>query len=137
MKKSLAPTIHDVLNATSDEYCMKMLVAIATDGERTLVPETLRLSRKVFYSRVAKLTRNGLIIGRNGKYSLTAFGRIIYNTQKTVGKALDSSWKLRAIDSIRGIEHLSPEDYAKVIDRLLDDIELKDMILSKSVNRHL
>lgn len=137
MKKSLAPTINDVLGAASDEYCIKMLEAIAIDGERTLVAETLRLSRKVFYSKVAKLTKNGLLIGRNGKYSLMAFGRIIYNTQKTVVKALDSSWKLIAIDSMRGIENLSPEDYVKVRDRLLDDIELKDIILSKSVNRHL
>jgi hypothetical protein len=39
------------------------------------------------------------------------------------------------IDSIGTVRQLSPEGYAKVIDRLLDDIELKDIILSKRVNR--
>ena len=42
-----------------------------------------------------------------------------------------------AIDSIRSVEQLSPEDYAKVINRLLDDIETKDTVLNKMVNRDL
>ena len=137
MKRPLAPTITGVLNAVSDEYCIRFLEAIATNEDGKVVAETFHVSRKIFYPRIAELSRNGLIIGRNGKYSLTAFGRIIYNAQKTIAKALDSSWKLMAIDSIMGAEQLSPEDCAKVIDRLLDDIDLKDIILSNRVNRDL
>jgi predicted transcriptional regulator len=135
MKKPSAPTINDVLSAVSDEQCIKFLEAVATNGDGSLLAQTLQMTRKVFYDRAAELRRKGLITGRNGKYSLTGFGRIIYNTQKTIAKALDRKWKLTAIDSIRTVQQLSPEDYAKVIDRLLDVIELKDIILSKRVNR--
>jgi len=135
MKKLSAPTINDVLAAVSDEQCIKFLEAVATNRDGTLVAQTLQMTREVFYNRAAELRRKGLITGRNGIYSLTGFGRIICNTQKTITKALDRKWKLTAIDSIGTVQQLSPEGYAKVIDRLLDDIELKDIILSKRVNR--
>ena len=87
MKKQIASTINDVLNAVPDRYSIQLLEAIAKDGKGKVVAETLQMSREVFYTRMADLARNGLIIGRNGKYSLTGFGRIIYNMQMTIAKA--------------------------------------------------
>ena len=42
----------------------------------------------------------GLVKRHKRKYSLTLLGKVVYDSQMTVGKALQDYWKLKAIESI-------------------------------------
>ena len=44
--------------------------------------------------------KTGIVRRKNGKHFLTAFGKVVYDAQSTVRKAVESYWKLKAIDSI-------------------------------------
>jgi predicted transcriptional regulator len=42
----------------------------------------------------------GLVKRHKRKYSLTLLGKVVYDSQMMVGKALQDYWKLKAIESI-------------------------------------
>jgi hypothetical protein len=67
---------------------------------------------------------------KNGKHFLTAFGKVIYDAQVTVKKAVESYWKLKAIDSIDLSDEITVKERDKLIHTLLDDVEIRE-ILSK------
>jgi len=56
------------------------------------------LTRKQYYSRLSALLKAGIVKRVKGKYSLTAFGVIVYHAQGIIGKAVDEYWKLKTID---------------------------------------
>ena len=97
----------------------------------------------------------GLVERCKGKYSLTSLGRVVYHSQMTISKALTYYWRLRTIDSIKTSYGAadSNEELERLIDALIDNHQIKDMImkpisvgsakedtnmyqLGKTVNRH-
>ena len=90
----------------------------------------LKLSRKEYYSRMSRLMKTGMVKRKNGKHFLTAFGKIVYDAQVTVKKAVESYWKLKAIDSIDLSDEITVKERDKLIHTLLDDVEIRE-ILSK------
>ncbi|MGB8450597.1 MAG: hypothetical protein WCE25_12835, partial [Nitrososphaeraceae archaeon] len=89
-----------------------------------------KLSRKEYYSRMSRLMKTGMVKRKNGKHFLTAFGKIVYDAQVTVKKAVESYWKLKAIDSIDLSDEITVKERDKLIHTLLDDVEIRE-ILSK------
>ena len=63
---------------------------------------------------------------------LTAFGKIVYDARRTVESALTSYWKLRAIDSLEMSNELPKEEQQKLIDALLDNQEIKGILVKGS-----
>ena len=61
----------------------------------------LNLTRKQYYTRINQLRDAGLIAMKSTKFVLTSLGRVVYETQKTIGVAIQNRWKLEAIDSIQ------------------------------------
>ena len=58
----------------------------------------------------------------NGKYTLTAFGKLIYyNPITTIENAASSYWKLKAIDSLEMSYDISIEERQKIIDSFIDN----------------
>jgi predicted transcriptional regulator len=49
---------------------------------------------------MTELMNAGLISRKNGKYFLTSFGKIVYEAQELIGKAVQYYPKFQAIDSI-------------------------------------
>ena len=80
---------------------------------------------------MAKLTKADLIRRKNGKYFLTLVGRIVYDSQMVIGKALNYYWKLQALDSIQisSTAGLPKEEISKLIDTLIDDYQIKDILM--------
>jgi hypothetical protein len=74
------------------------------------------------------LRNTGLVKRRKGKYSLTSFGEVVYSTEMVLETALDSYWKLKAIDSLQGWKQ--EEEWNKIVDTLIDNYQLKEIILS-------
>ena len=128
MAKSQTPAT--VFRTIADDKSLELFKTIAQgviDSE-TLKNKT-KLTRKQYYSRLARMTEAGLVRKKSGKYLLTAFGKVVQDSQLTVENALASYWKLRAIDSLETSNELPKEEQKKLIDALLDDQEIKGILV--------
>jgi hypothetical protein len=117
--KSNVITKAQVLDAISDDNALKLFDAIANDGEESSL-EKLRMTRKQYYTRLAKLVKTGLVKRQKRKYTITSFGKVVYNIHLTFYKAMENSWKFKAIDAMIEKNELSAEEYQKALDLLLD-----------------
>jgi hypothetical protein len=122
----------DILNAISDDKSLLLFNTIAiTNGETEIQVRKMGLTLKQFYSRMANLTKADLIRRRNGRYSLTLLGKIVYEAHVTIGKALNYYWKLQALESIQTSisTGLPKEEVSKLVDTLIDDYQIKDILM--------
>ena len=124
-------SVVEILEAISDVKSLKLFNTIATKGGNSEdLSVQLKLSRKEYYTRMSRLMKTGMVKRKNGKHFLTAFGKVIYDAQVTVKKAVESYWKLKAIDSIDLSDEITVKERDKLIHTLLDDVEIRE-ILSK------
>jgi predicted transcriptional regulator len=99
----------------------------------------MNLSRKQYYSRLSGLMNAGLIRRDKGKYSLTLVGKIVYDAQLKIGKALSYYWKLKAIESIEMSSSSLPdagfskEELMQLINTLIDNHFIKDFLIKESL----
>lgn len=110
-----------VLRTIADEKSMQLFLFIATSqgGIRgDTLKKQAKVTRKQFYSKLARIKESGLVVKKGGKYALTTFGRIVYEAQKKVEVALADFWKLRAMDMLESSE-LDEEELRKIKDSLL------------------
>jgi hypothetical protein len=92
---SPVPSITDVLKKISDDKTLTLFNSIATsNGHRYIYLREMRLTPKQYYSRLSGLMAAGLIRRKNGKYSLTLIGKIVYDAHLNIVKALSYYWKL-------------------------------------------
>jgi DNA-binding HxlR family transcriptional regulator len=134
-------SLANILSAISNENALAVFKTIAdTKGDTDVLRTKLNISRKQYYSRMSGLLKAGLVKRKNGRYSLTIFGELVYDAAMTLEKAFNNNnyWKLKAIDSFeiapgQGQGHeLSIEERNKIIDTLLrDDQKIKDILLTK------
>jgi hypothetical protein len=82
------------------------------------------------------LIKAGLVKRQRGRYLLTAFGKVIYSAQMSleakIERALNNYWKLKAIDSL---EMPSREENDKVISMLIDNQEIKDILIKDLLSK--
>ena len=124
-------SVVEILEAISDVKSLKLFNTIATKGGNSEdLSLQLKLSRKEYYSRMSRLMKTGMVKRKNGKHFLTAFGKVIFDAQVTVKKAVESYWKLKAIDSIDLSDEITVKERDKLIQTLVDDVEIRE-ILSK------
>jgi predicted transcriptional regulator len=123
--------VADVLKAISDSGSLELfrIVALTKADTDTLISKT-KLTRKQYYSRMSSLTKAGLIKRKNGKHTLTAFGKLIYDAQLTIENAINYYWKLKAIDSLEMSKDLPAKERKKLIDNLIDNQQIKDILVS-------
>ena len=90
----------------------------------------MNLTTKQYYSRISGLLNTGLIKRHKGKYFLTLFGKVVYDTQVIIGKALTYYWKLKAIESIEMSSNvrLPKEELTQLINALIDNHSIKDIL---------
>ena len=122
----------DVIKTMSDEKSLLIFntIYLAGGDESEAIRDGLKLTRKQYYSRISRLQKTGLVKRQKGRYFLTAFGKVIYDSQRLLGTAIKNYWKLRAIDSLGFDENEVPTDERKrIIDELLGNQQLKDILL--------
>jgi hypothetical protein len=61
-------------------------------------------------------------------------GKVVYEAHTTIGKVLKYYWKLKAIESIEMSPSvkLPKEDLSQLVDTLIDNKQIKDIILKTS-----
>ena len=127
----------DVLGAISDDNSLLLFGAIASSDSEvdtdTLITR-LHITKKQYYSRIGKLTRAKLVNRTNGKYFPTSLGKIVYETQTIIGKAVADYWKLKAVDGLENShsDQMPKEEYDKVVDALIDNDMIKKSLRMKS-----
>ena len=130
-------SVAEVLKTISDTRSLELFktVAVAEPCTDILISKT-KLTRKQYYSRMSSLMNVGLIKRKNGKYTLTTFGKVIYEIiNTTVKKAVDYYWKLKAIDSIAFSDNLPSDQLEKLVDNFIDNQEIK-AVLASSRSEH-
>lgn len=115
----------------SDEQSIKLFTIIASEGIDSLeLRNKIPLTRKQYYFRLSRMIRVGLIKRRSGKLVLTAFGKVVFESQKIVEFANNNQWKLKVLDSIDLSDELPKEERRKLLDKLIESKQIKE-ILSK------
>ena len=72
-------SVADVLKAISDKKSLELFPNCCLVNCRLdVLISKIKLTRKQYYSRISRLVNAGLIKRKNGKYTLTAFGKVIY-----------------------------------------------------------
>lgn len=137
-KKAIAPSITYILKKISDDKALVLFNSIAvssSDNDRCIPLSEMNLSTKQYYTRISGLTDAGLIKKHKGRYSLTMLGKVVYQSQMIIGKALAYYWKLKAIESIEiaSDDTLSKGELPQLINALIDNLQIKN-ILMKSIS---
>ena len=131
------PSITSILKKISDDKSLTLFNSIAvSNGDRYIPLKEMNLTTKQYYARVSGMLNAGLIKRNKGKYFLTLLGKIVYDCQLTIGKALTYHWKLKAIESVETsasvTSGLAEGERVQLINALIDNLQIKD-ILMKSI----
>ena len=128
--KSL-PTITNILKKISDDKSFVLFSKIAISGGNTYIPlKVMNLSTKQYYSRISGLIDAGLIRRSHGKYYVTPIGNVVNEAHMMIGKVLGYYWRIKIIESLQySSDGISKEDLSKLITILIDNHEIKDILL--------
>jgi len=123
-----------IIKLISDDKSLLIFCTIflaSGDSSETIRAE-LKLTRKQYYSRISRLIKAGLVKRQKGKYFVTAFGKVIYDSQKLLGTAVKNYWKLKAIDSLGVVNDndMPKEERRRIIEELIGNRQIKDILLS-------
>ncbi len=88
----------------------------------------LDLTHKQYYSRCSRLSSIGLVRRKYDEINLTSFGRLVYKAQLKIANAFSHSSELRMIDALKSHLSMSDDEQKRIIDKLLDDSELKNLV---------
>jgi predicted transcriptional regulator len=129
-------SIVDVISAVSNDKALSLFKTIAQSEnyDTNMLIAISRLERKLFYSIMKKLMDVGLVKRVNGRYRLTSLGKIVYRAQARVEIGIENHWKLKALDSVimsAGKTGLSVQERQMFIDKLIDNHEIKSILLSE------
>lgn len=102
-------------------------IALAS-GDSSILISRFILTRK--QSRMSDTVNAGLITRKSGKYFLTSFGKVVYEAQELIGKAVQHFSKLKAIDSIESPEFPASE-LSKLIDTRINNSQIKEILISR------
>jgi DNA-binding HxlR family transcriptional regulator len=131
-RHKLSPSVPDILKSLSDEKSLVLFRTLARNQNHkndNKIQSTYHLTKKQLYSRLSRMTRVGLIKRRNGKYSPTSLGKLVYDFQIHVQFALDNYWKLKAADTLAVSPGIQRNDYVNFVDTLIDNSKIKDALL--------
>jgi predicted transcriptional regulator len=135
--RNSTPLVTYILKRIADDKTLTLFNSIAVSNGEGIIPiREMNLTTKQYYSRISGLLNAGLVKRHKGKHSLTLLGKVVYQSQITIGKALNYYWKLQALETIQTSSSaaLPKEELSKLIDTLIDNHEIKD-ILMESISR--
>ena len=131
------PSITSALKMLSDGKTLTLFNSIAvSNGDKYISLREMNITTKQYYSRISGLINAGLIRRHKGKYCLTLLGKVVYDTQMTIGKALTYYWKLKAIESIEISSDvgLPKEELTQLINTLIDNYSIKDILVKEPLS---
>ena len=131
-KQQATPSIDlsEIFKCISDDKSLILFNSVAHMNEKSeLLISKLDMTRKQFYARMERLTRQGLIMRKGGQYHLTTLGKIIYHLQNTIGKGAEiNQWKLCTIDTLVSENCMPSNELHILVDKLIENDELRTIV---------
>ena len=92
----------------------------------------LNLSRKQYYTRLSDMVEVGLIRKYHSNYTLTSFGKMVYDALGIIELGLTNFWKLKALDSLEFAKtaRVPNEEREKILESLIDNMRIKEILLA-------
>ena len=126
-------SIANILSTIADDKSLVLFNTIAiAGGDSDILITRLDVTRKQYYSRISALMKTGLISRKDRQYMLTSLGKIVYDAQLMIGRATNTYWKLKAIDSIETEHKLPADERNKIINTLLDNQDIVKILVKQS-----
>jgi hypothetical protein len=126
-------SIANILSAIADDKSLVLFNTIAiAGGDSDILITRLDVTRKQYYSRISALMKTGLISRKDRQYILTSLGKIVYDVQLMIGRATNTIWKLKAIDSIETEHKLPADERNKIINTLIDNQDIVKILVKQS-----
>ena len=123
-------SVAEVVHAISDNKSLDMFCSIAKESvESDVLKQTNGLSKKQYYSRTSQLLKVGLIKRKNSRFSLTAFGAVVYHAQLVIESGIKNYWKLKAVDSIQSSTDIAEQERVKLIKSILGDNRIEKILV--------
>ena len=120
----------EIFKCISDDKSLTLFNSVALAQEKSdILISKLDMTRKQFYARMERLSQNGLIMKRGGRYNLTTMGKIVYHIQNTIGKAAEvNRWKLATIDTLVNEAAIPTNELHTMVDNLIENNELRTIV---------
>ena len=139
---SYSLTVERVFSGISDNKSLSLFNIIGIMSSPTsdagqptgeILISRMNMTRKQYYRRINQLRDADLITKRGTRFVLTSLGRVVFETHKTIGVAIQNRWKLRAIDSLENslvTRRMLAKEKHKVMNALLGDCDkIRDILL--------
>src|SRR5207302_10613487 len=125
-------SVANILSAIADDKSLVLFNTIAlAPGDSDILITRLGVTRKQYYSRISALMKTGLISRRDRQYMLTSLGKIVYDAQLMIGRATNTYWKLKAIDSLETEHKLPADERNKIINTLIDNQDIIKILVNR------
>ena len=120
----------EIFKCISDDKSLTLFNSVALTQEKSeLLISKLGMTRKQFYARIERLSQQGLITRKGGRYNLTTMGKIVYHLQNTIGKAAEiNRWKLTTIDTLVNEAAIPTNELHTMVDNLIENEELRTIV---------
>jgi predicted transcriptional regulator len=132
----------NAISVISNEKSLSLFkaVALSENYDSKMLMTKLNFSRRQYYIYMKKLVDVGLIKRSGGKYRITLFGKVVFNAYAKIETVVKDYWKLKALELMMGSVNsrdLSIQERQMVIDKLIDNPEIKDTLVQIEVQRNL
>lgn len=126
----MSSTVSEVWKCLSDKKSLSILKVIHDSQPVSII--NLDMSRKQYYSKLAKLSRCNLVYRSGGKYTITSLGKIAYGVVQRIAALEKDYWKFVAIDALESVANLqiSDEERKKIISTIVPDMQTREILIS-------
>lgn len=126
----MAATVSEVWGCLADNQSLDLLRSIHESHLISIIE--LNLSRKQYYSKLAKLSRCNLVYKSGGKYTVTSLGKIAYGVVQRIAALEKDYWKFVAIDALESVANIqiSDEERKKIISIIVTDMQTREILIS-------
>ena len=125
------------LRALCDDKSLALfnMIAFTWSQSTSEVMAKLGITRKQYYSRMSQLINAGLAMRKNGRYVLTSFGNVVYESHILIGQAVENYWQLKAIDNVEGFpeNYLAEEERKNLIYTLIESDNIRNILLNHNL----
>ena len=122
-----------VMYALGDRKSLSIIKSIAKQpADTATLRSQLNLSRKQYYTRLSEMVEVGLIRKYRSNYTLTSFGKMVYDALGIIELGLTNYWKLKALDSLEFAKtaRVPHEERERILESLIDNMKIKEILLA-------
>ena len=122
-----------VIDSLGDRKSLSIFKYIAKQpSDTSTLRGQLSLSRKKYYTRLSEMVEVGLIRKYHSNYTLTSFGKMVYDALEIIELGLTNFWKLKALDSLEFAKttKVPHEERERILESLIDNMKIKEILLA-------